>query len=139
MFARNLRLCVLVMSLAMLTVTVGAKKKCTRGVMTWYSREDNESNIGSFDNVLVPYKSAATIKGMMPLRAKVYVARLKGFPLGNGAVHDGWVRIVDECRGSGCRMLDLYVGSNAQRARYQAWMRKRVKDPDVPVVVACRT
>ena len=94
-----------------------------RGVMTWYSFENNDSNTGSFDNTLTPFKSVArSHDSHVPLRTKVFIPLLKGFPLDNGKKHDGYVRVDDDCRGDGCKYLDLYVGSNAQRDRYRKWM-----------------
>jgi hypothetical protein len=109
-----------------------------RGIMTWYSFEDNESTVGSFDNKLKPFVSVArSHSSRVPLHARLFIPKLKGFPMGNGKRHDGWVRVDDECRGSGCKYLDLYVGSNAQRDRYRKWMRSRCKcDPDQLNVIA---
>lgn len=116
-----------------------AHRMAGRGIMTWYSHADNSNNIGSFDNKLVPFKSVAMTRknGKPKLREKLYIPKLKGFPLGNGKVHDGWVRVDDECLGSGCKFLDIYVGSNAQRDRYRKWMRGKHKtDPDQLPIVA---
>lgn len=105
-----------------------AECRKARGIMTWYSFEDNEGNIGSFDNKLTVFKSVARSKGSnLRLRAKVFIPLLKGFPMGNGKIHDGYVRVHDDCRGSGCKYLDLYVGNNSQRDRYRKWMSRRCK------------
>ena len=107
-------------------------RKQGSGVMTWYSFEDNESIFGSFDNKLKTFISVARSHDSgVPLRAKLFIPVLKGFPMGGGKLHSGWVRVDDDCRGSGCKYLDLYVGTNSQRDRYRKWMRARCKcDPD---------
>lgn len=108
-------------------VTQGESKK-NRGIMTWYSFTDNKSNIGSFDNTLVVFKSVARSRDSnVPLRTKIFIPLLKGFPMGNGKIHDGYVRVDDDCRGGGCKYLDLYVGSNAQRDRYRKWMSAKCR------------
>jgi hypothetical protein len=115
-----------------------AASRPVRGVMTWYSFEDNESNIGSFDNTLVAFKSVARSHGSsLRPRDKVYIPLLKGFPLHNGKKHGGWVRVDDECRGNACKFLDLYVGSEIQKERYRKWMRQKCScDPDQLHIIA---
>lgn len=108
---------------AISAIMIQADCKKTRGIMTWYSYENNESNTGSFDNKLVVFKSVArSHDSNIPLHTKVFIPLLKGFPMNNGKLHDGYVRVDDDCRGGGCKYLDLYVGSNAQRDRYRKWM-----------------
>lgn len=118
-------------------VSQGECKK-TDGIMTWYSYEDNESNMGSFDNKLLVFKSVArSHDSHIPLHTKVYIPLLKGFPMNNGQLHDGYVRVDDDCRGGGCKYLDLYVGSNAQRDRYRKWMSHRCNcDADLLKITA---
>jgi len=107
--------------------------------MTWYSYDDNNSNVGSFDNKLIPFKSVAMTRknGEPKLKQKLFIPKLKGFPMGGGNVHDGWVRVDDECLGGGCRFLDMYVGSNKQRDSYRRWMKaKHRTDPDQLPIIA---
>lgn len=110
------------------------------GIMTWYSFEDNASTIGSFDNTLKPFASVAVKSGgRIRMRSKLYIPKLRGFPIGNGKRHNGWVRVDDVCKGSACRYLDLYVGTNKQRDLYRKWMRARCAcDPDQLMIVAYR-
>lgn len=128
--------------LTMLATSIRAKpsQKTIRGIMTWYSTEDNNSNIGAYDNTLVPFRSVARHKGSsLRYKTRLYIPLLKGFPLGKGhGVHDGWVRVEDECHAASCKMLDIYVGSNEARDRYRTWMagRRHVKDPDQMHVTA---
>ncbi len=114
--------------LVIFALVIQGESKKTGGIMTWYSFEDNESSMGSFDNKLIVFKSVARSRNSnVPLRTKIYIPLLKGFPMNNGKLHDGYVRVDDDCRGDGCKYLDLYVGSNAQRDRYRKWMSHRCK------------
>lgn len=115
-----------------------ARRK-VKGIMTWYSREDNDSNVGSKDNVLRVFKSVATVPHSgVPHGTRLFIPALRGFPMSRTQRHDGWVRVEDVCIGSACKFLDLYVGSNKQRDSYRSWMKKRHKkhDPDVFPVIA---
>jgi hypothetical protein len=116
------------------------KKLAGKGVMTWYSREDNESNIGNRDNTLVPFRSVAIPsggRGKIKVGDTLFVPKLRGLRIGNGKTHDGKVRVEDVCAGGGCKFLDLYVGSNAQRRHYQHAMGHHAHtDADVLEVTA---
>ena len=129
---------VLICYFVMFALVSQAESRTARGIMTWYSFENNESNTGSFDNKLVVYKSVARSHDTnLPLRAKVFIPLLKGFPMGNGKIHDGFVYVHDDCKGEGCKYLDLYVGSNAQQERYRKWMSKKCHcDADQLKIVA---
>lgn len=123
-----------------LVLSTQAKKVCRagRGTMTWYSTRDNQGVIGNRDNRLKVFKSVAVKKqsGVYAYGRQLYIPKLKGLLLPSGARHDGIVTIEDVCVGSGCRYLDIYVGSETQKKQYRRWMRRRSKDPDVAEVVA---
>lgn len=61
-----------------------------RGIMTWYSFEDNGSSVGSFDNKLKTFVSVArSHNSRVPLHARLFIPKLKGFPMENGMM-DGF-------------------------------------------------
>lgn len=118
---------------------IQGKRRRFTGKMTWYSRDDNDSKIGSKDNVLNVFRSVATNPdSRIPFGTKLYIPALRGLPMGKGHRHDGWVRVDDTCRGGPCQFLDLYVGSNSQRDFYRRWILSKYKtrDPDLLPIIA---
>ena len=118
---------------ALLLTPIQAKPRRLDGKMTWYSMDDNNSKIGSRDNMLRLFKSVATNpESDIPFGTRIYIPALRGMPLGGGR-HDGWVRVEDTCRGGPCQFLDLYVGTNGHRDFYRKWMKSKhpTHDPDL--------
>lgn len=116
------RASLLIVLIGLLATSANARRFAGRGIATWYSREDNDSNVGSHDNRLIPFRSVAVSAASghsIKVGDRLYIPQLRGLPLGGGKVHDGLVRVDDTCAGGGCKFLDVYVGSNAQRDHYR--------------------
>lgn len=80
--------------------------------------------MGPEDNDLVPFVSI-TADNQYKLKTKLFIEALKGMDLGNGKVHNGCVRVDDQC-GDGCSatQMDIHMGT------YDMYKKLENKLPD---------
>lgn len=76
-----------------------------------FMKTDAAYGLGSKGNNLTPFVSV-TADGSFPHGTTLFVKNIKGAELPNGKIHNGCVRVDDNC-GDGCgsKQLDLHVGT----------------------------
>jgi hypothetical protein len=76
-----------------------------------FMKTDAPYGLGSKGNHLTPFVSV-TADGSFPHGTTLFVKNIKGATLPNGKIHNGCVRVDDNC-GDGCgsKQLDLHVGT----------------------------
>lgn len=67
--------------------------------------------LGVFDCPLIPLRSVAVDKSVVPLRSVLHIAETVGLPLPDGTTHDGTWYAMDVGGGIGGYRVDLFAGA----------------------------